>query len=79
MPKIYATDGGFLESAMQFMTPPNATELNAFKARGGLNPDVPANRASNGKPRTRPLCPYPQQARYGGSGDINDASNFACR
>ncbi|HTW64204.1 MAG TPA: tannase/feruloyl esterase family alpha/beta hydrolase [Bryobacteraceae bacterium] len=28
--------------------------------------------------RTRPLCPYPQTARYKGSGDTNDASNFVC-
>jgi feruloyl esterase len=28
--------------------------------------------------RTRPLCPYPQYARYKGSGDINDAANFDC-
>jgi feruloyl esterase len=27
---------------------------------------------------TRPLCPYPQVAQYRGSGDVNDASNFAC-
>jgi hypothetical protein len=26
----------------------------------------------------RPLCPYPQVARYKGTGDINDAANFAC-
>ncbi|HSW38193.1 MAG TPA: tannase/feruloyl esterase family alpha/beta hydrolase, partial [Acidobacteriota bacterium] len=26
--------------------------------------------------RTRPVCAYPQQARYKGSGDINDAANF---
>ena len=29
--------------------------------------------------RSRPLCPYPQYARYNGSGDINVASNFSCR
>jgi hypothetical protein len=29
--------------------------------------------------RTRPLCPHPKQARYNGSGDINDAANFTCR
>jgi Tannase and feruloyl esterase len=29
--------------------------------------------------RTRPLCPYPKQSRYKGSGDINDASNFTCQ
>lgn len=27
---------------------------------------------------TRPLCPYPQTAKYKGSGDTNDAANFEC-
>jgi len=27
---------------------------------------------------TRPLCAYPQAAKYKGSGDTNDAGNFAC-
>lgn len=27
---------------------------------------------------TRPLCPYPQQAHYNGSGDPNRAENFGC-
>ena len=28
--------------------------------------------------RTRPLCPYPQVAKYKGSGSIDDAANFTC-
>ncbi|MGH6831256.1 MAG: tannase/feruloyl esterase family alpha/beta hydrolase, partial [Methylocella sp.] len=28
--------------------------------------------------RTRPLCPYPQVARYKGSGSTDEAANFAC-
>lgn len=28
--------------------------------------------------RTRPLCPYPQVARYSGQGSIDDAKNFSC-
>ncbi len=28
--------------------------------------------------RTRPLCAYPQVAKYKGSGSINDAANFSC-
>lgn len=28
--------------------------------------------------RTRPLCPYPMQARYTGSGSIEEAENFRC-
>jgi poly(3-hydroxybutyrate) depolymerase len=161
-PKIYATQGLFTESAMQFMTPPKATELADFKARGrkmivyhgtsdpvfsyndtrnwyealnrnhqgraadfarlfpvpgmnhcqggpateqfdmlsalvdwvengkapqsvvatartGANPDVPANWQTAGKPRSRPLCAYPQMATYQGHGDINDAASFSCR
>jgi feruloyl esterase len=27
---------------------------------------------------TRPLCAYPQAAKYKGGGDINDAANFVC-
>jgi hypothetical protein len=27
---------------------------------------------------TRPLCPYPAVAKYKGTGDTNDAANFAC-
>jgi len=29
--------------------------------------------------RTRPLCAYPRQARYNGSGSIEDAANFTCQ
>ena len=28
--------------------------------------------------RTRPLCPYPQQAVYKGTGSTDDAANFSC-
>jgi feruloyl esterase len=28
--------------------------------------------------KTRPLCPYPQVAKYKGTGDTNDAANFVC-
>jgi feruloyl esterase len=28
---------------------------------------------------TRPLCAYPQSAKYKGSGDTNEAANFACQ
>ncbi|MDX3905449.1 MAG: tannase/feruloyl esterase family alpha/beta hydrolase [Pigmentiphaga sp.] len=36
--------------------------------------DTPAQ----GVARTRPLCPYPQVARYTGTGSTDDAANFAC-
>jgi len=38
---------------------------------------VDANPASE-VVRTRPLCPYPQVARYKGSGSTDEAANFSC-
>ena len=28
---------------------------------------------------TRPVCPYPQAARYAGAGNVNRAASFECR
>lgn len=33
---------------------------------------------ANSPAMTRPLCPYPQSAKYKGSGDPNQAENFVC-
>ncbi|RCW75543.1 tannase/feruloyl esterase family alpha/beta hydrolase [Pseudorhodoferax soli] len=43
---------------------------------GGVNADVPAGWAAD---RSRPLCPYPQVARYNGSGSLELASSFSCK
>jgi feruloyl esterase len=38
-----------------------------------------ASRVRDGKTdRTRPLCPFPQVAKYKGSGSTGDAANFTC-
>jgi hypothetical protein len=37
-----------------------------------------ASKAIAGGTQTRPLCPYPSQARWTGEGSSNDAVNFAC-
>ena len=46
----------------------------------GKAPDVlNASRAVNNQVvRTRPVCPYPQEARYSGQGNVDDAANFRC-
>ena len=46
----------------------------------GKAPDsMQASRVVNNQVvRTRPLCPYPQVARYSGKGSIDDAANFRC-
>jgi feruloyl esterase len=47
----------------------------------GVAPDsLVARKIVNGTvTRSRPLCPYPQVARYKGQGSIDDAANFECR
>lgn len=47
----------------------------------GVAPDqiIAAHRTGGSVDRTRPLCPYPQVARYTGSGSIDEAANFACQ
>jgi feruloyl esterase len=41
---------------------------------------IVASHSTNGTvDRTRPLCPYPQVAKYSGSGNPDDAANFSCR
>jgi pimeloyl-ACP methyl ester carboxylesterase len=46
----------------------------------GVAPDkITASHSTNGKvDRTRPLCMYPQVARYKGTGGPDDAANFTC-
>jgi pimeloyl-ACP methyl ester carboxylesterase len=65
---------------------PGTTQFDAFTplvnwVEHGIAPKSIVATAPPGAPwpgRTRPLCPYPKQARYKGSGDINDAVNFRC-
>lgn len=46
----------------------------------GTTPDrLIASKATGGQvTRTRPLCPYPQVARWSGTGSGDDAANFRC-
>ena len=46
----------------------------------GIVPDqLNASHSTAGKvDRTRPLCPYPQVAKYKGTGSIDEAANFVC-
>jgi feruloyl esterase len=43
----------------------------------GIAPDTMMGTGAQGL--TRPLCQYPQAAEYKGSGDLKDASNWACK
>ena len=53
--------------------------LEQWKEQGKTPARFVASHRTAGKvDRTRPLCPYPQVAKYKGSGSIDDEANFAC-
>jgi feruloyl esterase len=56
------------------------TPLEQWREHGVAPKEILASRlAADGKvERTRPLCPYPQVARYKGAGSIDLAENFSC-
>lgn len=55
------------------------TVLEKWVEEGEAPDSVMAERVADGEVnRTRPLCPYPQVAKYDGSGSVDDAANFAC-
>jgi hypothetical protein len=46
----------------------------------GITPGtlIGSGKDASGNPRTRPICSYPEVARYLGTGSIDDAANFTC-
>jgi feruloyl esterase len=50
--------------------------LEAWVEKGVAPQSIPAANKERGI--SRPLCPYPQVARYKGTGDPNDKANFSC-
>jgi len=55
------------------------TPLVRWVEQGSAPATIEAAQMREGKTvRTRPLCVYPEVAKYKGSGSIDDAANFAC-
>jgi feruloyl esterase len=53
--------------------------LEAWVEQGKAPNQIVATHSAGGKPdRTRPLCAYPQVARYKGTGSMDEAANFSC-
>jgi feruloyl esterase len=64
---------------------PGTDSFNKMKAleqwveQGNKPAQIIAAHLTKGKvDKTRPLCPFPQVAKYSGTGDTNDAANFTC-
>jgi feruloyl esterase len=53
--------------------------ISAWVEQGKAPDEIVASHSTNGNvDRTRPLCPYPQVAKYKGTGSIDEAQNFVC-
>ena len=53
--------------------------LEQWREHGNAPARILASQVNEGRlTRTRPLCPYPQIAKYTGSGSIDRAENFVC-
>jgi hypothetical protein len=53
----------------------NTNSASPFPSGAPFDPRVAQNFPTGG---TRPICPFPQQTRYKGTGATNDAANFVC-
>jgi feruloyl esterase len=77
IPGMHHCVGGPATDSFDMLTP-----IVNWVEKGVAPASVPAaTRAGGDAPwpnRTRPLCPYPEQARYTGSGSLEDGSNFRC-
>jgi Tannase and feruloyl esterase len=74
VPGMFHCGGGVGTSTFDMLTP-----LLQWVERGPAPERILASRVVDGKPnRTRPLCPYPQPAKYKGTGSIDEAANFSC-
>ena len=74
VPGLFHCGGGVGVNSFDLFTP-----LVEWVEKGTAPAVIPATRLVNGKAvMTRLLCPYPEVARYKGSGSTDDAANFAC-
>jgi feruloyl esterase len=56
------------------------TALEKWREKGIAPKEIIASQMADGRViRTRPLCPYPQEAQYKGTGSPDQAENFVCR
>jgi feruloyl esterase len=74
VPGMYHCGGGTGVSAFDALTP-----LVEWVEKGVVPQAILGSRLVDGRVvRTRPLCPYPQVARYQGTGSVDEAANFRC-
>ena len=76
MPGMGHCGGGVGPDRADFLT-----AMEDWREKGQAPSQIVATRAANQQGRTemtRPICPYPQVAKYAGAGSTDDAKNFVC-
>jgi pimeloyl-ACP methyl ester carboxylesterase len=74
VPGMFHCRGGLNVDRFDAMSP-----VISWVERGTRPEALIASRVEEGRVmRTRPLCPYPQTARYRGTGSTDQAANFSC-
>ena len=74
MPGVFHCSGGVGPACLDVLN-----QVVPWVEQGRAPDTIIATQEEGGKAvRSRPLCPYPQVARYSGTGDIADARNFRC-
>lgn len=75
MPGMGHCGGGVGPDRADFLT-----AMEEWREKGAAPAHIEAARTANQvrTAMTRPLCPYPQVAKYSGTGSTDDAKNFVC-
>jgi feruloyl esterase len=74
MPGVFHCNGGVGPACFDPLA-----RVISWVEKGKAPEAIVAQQVEGGKvSRTRPLCPYPQAARYQGQGSPDDAANFRC-
>jgi hypothetical protein len=74
VPGMFHCGGGIGVSTFDALTP-----VVEWVEKGTVPASILGSKIVDGKAvRTRPLCPYPEVAKYKGSGSIDEAANFTC-
>ncbi len=74
VPGMFHCSGGVGCSTVDWVTP-----LVDWVEKGAAPQTLVGSRMEGGETkRTRPICPYPEVARYKGTGSVDEAGNFTC-
>ena len=74
VPGMFHCSGGVGCGTVDWLTP-----VVDWVEKGAAPETLIGSRMDGGETkRTRPICPYPQVAKYKGTGSIDDAANFTC-